>query len=321
MLIAAAEYGCVYDACLIAALTQGRDLVLRRPDPNVESSREDLFGDIADKGTSDFEILIRAWNFAEANQFRMDALRQHGIHAVTARQVGPLLEQFARIAKNTGLDSQRFTQNKDALRKCILIGFSDRVARRVDEGTLRCALVHGRRGTLAKESVVRNSSLLVAAEVREIGGRQGDVNTILSLATAIPIDWLQELFPNDMQSALQVEFDRQSTVQPKRSRFRDLAVFGNGSNRRRLMRPRCCRGNCRAVCSCRVGITGWHSGCTAESAVGMVRNCCFRQSRTTIDGISWSKFCLGQGAADLKDLDVRSAVKSWLSAEQRRLAG
>jgi hypothetical protein len=74
MLIAAEQFGCVYDACLVAALTQGRDLVLRRADPNVESSREDLFGDIVDEGNSDFEILIRAWNFAEANQFRMDAL-------------------------------------------------------------------------------------------------------------------------------------------------------------------------------------------------------------------------------------------------------
>jgi len=185
--------------------------------------REDLFGDIVDEGTSDFEILIRAWNFAEANQFRMDALRQHGIHAVTARQVGPLLEQFLRIAKDVGLQVQR-SQNKDALRKCILIGFSDRVARRVDEGTLRCALVHGRRGTLAKESVARNSSLLVAAEIREIGGRQGDVNTILSLATAIPIEWLQELFPHDMQSSVQVEFDA-ATRRVLAARSRHSAIW------------------------------------------------------------------------------------------------
>jgi ATP-dependent helicase HrpB len=225
MLIAADQFGCVYDACLVAALTQGRDLVLRRADPNLESSREDLFGDIVDDGTSDFEILIRAWNFAEANQFRMDALRQHGIHAVTARQVGPLLDQFLRIAKDTGLDVQR-SKNNDAMRKCILIGFSDRVARRVDEGTLRCALMHGGRGTLAKESVAKNSELLVAAEVREIGGRQGEVNTILSLATAIPIEWLQELYPHDLHSAIQVEFDPATRrVQAETVlRFRDLDV-------------------------------------------------------------------------------------------------
>ena len=29
MLLAAQEYGCVHQACLVAALTQGRDLLLR----------------------------------------------------------------------------------------------------------------------------------------------------------------------------------------------------------------------------------------------------------------------------------------------------
>jgi hypothetical protein len=47
----------------------------------------------------------------------------------------------------------------EALQKCILIGFSDRVARRLDQGTLRCELVHNRRGVLARESVVQHSPL------------------------------------------------------------------------------------------------------------------------------------------------------------------
>ena len=80
--------------------------------------------------------------------------------------------------------------------------FSDRVARRLDQGTLRCELVHNRRGVLARESVVQHSPLFVAAEVREVEGRE--VNTILSLATAIEVDWLRELFPDDMKSELHV---------------------------------------------------------------------------------------------------------------------
>ena len=62
----------------------------------------------------------------------------------------------------------------EALQKCILIGFSDRVARRLDQGTLRCELVHGRRGVLARESVVSKSKLLVVAEIREIEQRGGN---------------------------------------------------------------------------------------------------------------------------------------------------
>src|SRR5437016_2133297 len=169
MLLAAQEYGCVYHACLVAALTQGRDLLLRNPGADVASLRDDLFGD---KGPSDFWILMRAWSYASQNQFRMDALRKLGIHGVTARQVGPLLEQFLRIAKEERLEIEAGEVKFQALQKCILIGFSDRVGR-MDQGTLRCELVHGRRGTLARESVVRQSPLVVVAEIREIGGRPG----------------------------------------------------------------------------------------------------------------------------------------------------
>ncbi|HEY5344784.1 MAG TPA: helicase-related protein, partial [Verrucomicrobiae bacterium] len=149
MLLAAQEYGCVYQACLVAALTQGRDLLLRNCGKEVETAREDLLGE---KASSDFWMLMRAWSFAFNNQFRLDACRKLGIHAVTAKQVGPLFDQFLRIAKSEGLDTKPNEVKDENLQKCILIGFSDRVARRMDQGTLRCELVHGRRGVLARES-------------------------------------------------------------------------------------------------------------------------------------------------------------------------
>ena len=216
MLLAAHEYGCVHQACLVAALTQGRDLLLRNVDRDTNSFREDLLGE---KASSDFWILMRAWTYAAKNQFRLDACRRLGIHAVTARQVGPLFEQFLRIAEREGLDVKPREVKDEALQKCILIGFSDRVARRLDQGTLRCELVHGRRGVLARESVVQHGQLFVAAEVREVEGR--DVNTILSLATAIEVDWLLELYSEDMESDLHVQFDAQA----KRVQAAELVKF------------------------------------------------------------------------------------------------
>src|SRR5438093_327269 len=73
MLLAAQEYGCVHQACLVAALTQGRDLLLRGGGREVQSDRDDLLGE---KASSDFWILMRAWNFAMKNQFRVDAWRR-----------------------------------------------------------------------------------------------------------------------------------------------------------------------------------------------------------------------------------------------------
>ena len=223
MLLAAQEYKCVHQACLVAALTQGRDLLLRNCGKEVESAREDSLGE---KASSDFWILMRAWSFAFNNQFRVDACRKLGIHAVTARQVGPLFDQFLRIAKDEGLDTRPNEVKDEALQKCILIGFSDRVARRMDQGTLRCELVHGRRGVLARESKVQQSPLFVVAEIREVGGRDNEVNTILSLATAIEADWLRELFPDDIKSELHVQFDAQQkrVLAAELLRFRDLAL-------------------------------------------------------------------------------------------------
>jgi ATP-dependent helicase HrpB len=223
MLLAAQEFGCVRQACLVAALTQGRDLLLRNCGKEVESAREDLFGE---KASSDFWILMRAWNFVANNQFRLDACRKLGIHAVTARQVGPLLEQFLRIAKDEGLDTQPREVKDEALQKCILIGFSDRVARRLDQGTLRCELVHNRRGVLARESIVQHSPLFVTAEVREIESRDKEMNTILSLATAIETEWLRDLFPDDLKSDLHVQFDAQQkrVLAAELLRFRGLAL-------------------------------------------------------------------------------------------------
>ena len=223
MLLAAQKYNCVYQAALVAALTQGRDLLLRNCGKDVDSAREDLLGE---KASSDFWILMRAWTFAEKNQFRLDACRKLGIHAVTARQVGPLFEQFLRIADKEGLDTKPREVKDEALQKCILIGFSDRVARRLDQGTLRCELVHNRRGVLARESSVQKNPLLVVAEIREIETRDKEMNTILSLATAIEADWLRELFPDDIESDLHVQFDstQKRVVAAELLKFRGLAL-------------------------------------------------------------------------------------------------
>jgi ATP-dependent helicase HrpB len=195
LLLAAQEHGCVYQACLIAALTQGRDLLLRQVDRDTREARSDLLGE---KAPSDFFLLMRAWNYAAKHNYRVEACRRLGVHAQTARQVAPLLEQFLRLAREQGLDTAPGRFHDVALQKCVLTAFSDRVARRLDSGTLRCELVHGRRGVLARESVVQDSPLLVAAEVREVGRTGGETQTILSLATAVEPAWLEELFPGDL---------------------------------------------------------------------------------------------------------------------------
>ncbi|MBP7829910.1 MAG: ATP-dependent helicase HrpB [Kiritimatiellae bacterium] len=223
MMLAAGEYGCVRAITLIAALTQGRSLWMRKPDKSTREQREDVLGE---EGASDFFGLMRAFRFADSRRYDVGACNRLGIHANTARQVRALAGFFLDLADKTGLKIEDRAPETDAICKCILTGFSDQVAKRLDAGTLRCQLVHGRKGVLARESAVQESPLLVASEVREVEGRGGELNVILSLATAIRPGWLEEMFPADFNEQVDVEYDaaERRVVAWRRRMFRDLPL-------------------------------------------------------------------------------------------------
>jgi len=94
----------------------------------------------------------------------------------------------------------------DALPICLTAGFIDQLCIRRDQGTLDCDLTENRQGTLARESVVQ-SPLFVAASIREISGREGNL-TLLSLATETKLEWLRELFPQHLSSSVEHLYDR-----------------------------------------------------------------------------------------------------------------
>jgi ATP-dependent helicase HrpB len=223
MLLEADARGCVRPVALMAALTQGRNFFLRGGPKEVEQAREDLLGE---EHESDFFLLMRAWRYADKNNYALDACRRLGVHGQAARQVGPLFEQFLEIAAKEGLDVAEKRVDGTAVRKCVLAGFSDHLAKRLDAGTLRCELVHSRRGVLARESAIQKAPLLVAVEVSEVQGRGGEVNVLLSLATAVEETWLPELFPGDYYSAQGVVYDEQArrVVARRERRFRDLVL-------------------------------------------------------------------------------------------------
>ena len=223
MLLAAEERGCVRAVALMAALTQGRSFLLRGATRETGSAREDAFGE---ERESDFFLLMRAWHHADALGYALEDCRRLGIHAQGARQVGPLFRQFVALAAGAGLDVAERPLDGAAVRKCVLAGFSDQLARRLDAGTLRCELAHRRRGMLARESVVQQAPLLVAAEISEVGGRGGELTVLLSLATAIEEAWLQEIFPADYRETRGVVYDAalRRVVTRRERRFRDLVL-------------------------------------------------------------------------------------------------
>lgn len=221
LFLEAARRGCVRAAALIAAFTQTRG-ILMKADRRVEQEREELFGG----GTSDFSVLMRAYQWAKRQDFRVDSCRRLAIHADAARQVGKLMQQFLAIAESEKLPLEESAPPDEEIARCVLAGFGDQVARRRSMGTLQCDLVHGRRGMLARSSIAQNSRLLVIAEITEIGRSAGEAEVTLNLATEIEEEWLKELFPADFKEGDDIVFDsaQNRVVQRLERSFRGLVL-------------------------------------------------------------------------------------------------
>jgi ATP-dependent helicase HrpB len=223
MFLIADQLGCVATIALVAAITQERHLLRRSENNQMEHDRELLLGKEVE---SDFFVLIRAWLYAQ--QHGADKARRLGIRHAITQQIAPVFEQFVEIARSQGLNVDKKVDEFDAeaLGKCMLVGFSDHLAKRIDAGTLRCDLVHRRHGVLARESVVQKSPLFVAGEIREIQGRNDELIVLLSQVTGVREEWLRELFPEDFRILDQTFFDPVTRrVQRKKDLlFRDLVL-------------------------------------------------------------------------------------------------
>src|SRR5207245_2559066 len=94
------------------------------------------------------------------------------------------------------------------------------------QGTLECDMTEGRHGSLMRESVVQNASLFVAATIREVQSRTSEPLTLLGLATAVKREWIEEMFPGQLATAVEHLFDRthKRVAAVKLVRFQDLVI-------------------------------------------------------------------------------------------------
>jgi ATP-dependent helicase HrpB len=320
MFLEAQERGCVRTVAMMAALTQGRNFLLRGVNRQVDEAREELLGE---EHESDFFLLMRAWRYADRNNFSMDACRRLGIHAQSARQVGPLFEQFVEIASAEGLDASEKRVDGIAVRKCVLAGFPDHLARRLDASTLRCDLVHGRRGLLARESAIGKAALLVAAEITEVGGRGGEVNVLLNIATAIEEPWLRELFPTDMTDVREVTYDPDAkrVVARRERRFRDL-VLESKSGSEDVPMDKAAALLAREVAEGRITIDAWDE--SVEQWITRVNRMAEWFPEYEVNPVAAAdrltlleQVCYGETSArGAKGKEVMPVLKDWLTAEQ-----
>lgn len=225
LFIEAAGRGCLRPAVQLAALGQERSILLPLKDKRNREKREHF---LRDGLSSDSDILmeLRALHLAIENGFNLDYCRSWSIHSAAARVAHQASQQFLRIAQAQGLHPEpEEWSDWDQLGKCLLTAFSDQLAKRLDGGTLRCELVHDRRGTRRRESVVDNEWFL-STEIEE-RNIQGGVLVMLGKNTPIEAEWIEELFPNEIMHTDGVFWDqwKKRVRKVARRTFRGIALF------------------------------------------------------------------------------------------------
>ena len=324
MMIAAYELGCLRQIAFVAAMAQGRDIMLELADRRRSDEREDLLGET----DSDFFHRLTLVGMARKKDFDFEFCKRWGIHAGAARQADRLAAQFLKIAEN--IFAQEHGDEKplaeapdvyDAVRQCLLLGFVSQLARRIDAGTLRCRLVHARGGELRRGSAVRHAKLLVAAEVEEIQTR-GEVTVFLSLATAVEEAWLEKYFPEDFETRDTVSFDpMQKRVLTRRERvFRGLVLGSRelpdvaSDAASRLLADEVIAG--------RLVLEKWDAQVEAWiNKVNFAAEYCPELGIATLDEdgrrMLVEEICLGATAyKDIREKSVWKTLRGWLSQEQ-----
>jgi ATP-dependent helicase HrpB len=220
LLTAAAEEGHPRSGAALAALLSEKDLI-----PTGRPREPDRRPPVAGRGSSD--LLARLDLLAEAERQRFSArLRDQGIEPVAARRVARARDDFFRIARSLHGPGVEGEPDDETLLRWVLLAYPDRVVRRRgDEAT--GVMVGGRGVRLAPESVVRDGEFFLALDPREDRRGAGAAREArVRVASAVPVEWLEELFPDSVRRERSVRFDgqRQRAVAITSFWYRDLLL-------------------------------------------------------------------------------------------------
>lgn len=208
MLLAADEADDPLAGAFCAALCQGRSLWVGPPEERFQQ-RDDR---------SDVQPAWRAWRAAHEAGYKPESCRSLGVHGVAAREIGESMRQLLRLTGNqTRLsEAARRELSAEVLAAAMLIGFPDRVAVEVSAGERLYQLPDGRRAKLSPRHHIRPPSLLVAAELTEVQGR--DLRVLLGTVTAIEREQLEAAFPGRLRELNEDRFDEQARRVVRRRR-------------------------------------------------------------------------------------------------------
>lgn len=186
MLMSAGSRGALEEGALVAALASERDIFRRG---SMERARRD------EVGASD--LLLRLERILELERGGMtpSLAGMLGIDLGAARSALAARDRLLETARNVRARSERSpradpSRREEAILRAVLSGFPDRLAKRRARGDERFAIAGCGQARLARESVVKESELLVAVEV-DLGPRSAD-SAVIRLASHVERAWLEE---------------------------------------------------------------------------------------------------------------------------------
>jgi ATP-dependent helicase HrpB len=177
------QRSCLGRALVWAALLSEREILLSPLRPQYTQSEEAY--------PSDLEVRERGFEKAKQARFEAQVCAGLGLNAQACREVDQVCRQFRDLCRQAGW-SVGLSGQTEELSKCLIAAFYDQVALRRDPDSLNCAMANQRRVELDRQSAARAAAMLVAAEVRE-AETGGGIRTVLSLASAIEPEWLEEV--------------------------------------------------------------------------------------------------------------------------------
>ena len=178
MLLAAAQNSCYEEACRWAAIVSERSPI----DKNTK-----LIDD--SKVPSDLRAISIIWVEYQKTSNKEALCRRYKIHRGAMKTLDQVFRQFGALLKV----EDNFVDDEKRLIQAVLSGFPDKLARRLDRGTLRYRFANGKVGELTRNSAVRDAEFIVPLGVSEINN-SGSSKTLLSLALEVDYKTLEELY-------------------------------------------------------------------------------------------------------------------------------
>ncbi len=219
MFVEASKLGCLSEIALIAGVQEAGRIKLELDDERREHERDSM-----SVANSEPEEIAELCKMARENSFSRNFCEAYAIHAVNARKAFALAGDFYRLSRSIfNVVSENPTSENIA--RCVLAAYPDRVAKRLNQGTLACRLVGGAGCELRKSSKRYGSELFVAMSLKEMNSARG-ICIVADDIVPISKELLSELFPADFSERIGVRLDehQKRVCAFEESCYRDLPI-------------------------------------------------------------------------------------------------